>query len=140
MNGYLLDTNVLSELRKGGRADERVRKCVAGLPSDQLYLSVIVLAEIRKGIAGIRSRDPQQAIHLETWRARLESEYDFLGRLLTVDAEVARAWGDLQGVRPVSIMDGFLAATALVRDLTIVTRNESDFSGLGVGILNPFAS
>ncbi len=139
MNGYLLDTNVISELRKGNRADANVRNWAGGLQPSELYISVITLAEIRKGIATVRSRDPQQASNLESWRTRLETEYDSRGKLLPVDAHVARAWGDLHAIRQISVLDGFLAATALVHSLTVATRNLADFQGLGVLVVDPFA-
>ncbi len=138
MSGYLLDTNVISELRKGARCDLNVRKWVEQLPATDIYLSVLSLAEIRKGIAQVASRDPVQAAHLENWRATLEGEYERHGRLLPVTAAVAYVWGDLQGIRPVATMDGLIAATAAANDLTLATRNTADFAGLPLDVWNPF--
>lgn len=138
MNGYLLDTNVISELRKADRCNANVRQWVEQLPAAEVYLSVLSLAEIRKGIAQIASRDPVQAIRLENWRATLEEGYEKHGRLLPVTAAVAYVWGDLQGIRTVATMDGLIAATAAANELTLANRNIADFKGLPVKVSNPF--
>lgn len=134
---FLLDTNVLSEYRKGKRADRGVQSWFEGVPSTELYLSAIVLGEVRQGIERVRRRDPRSAVHLERWLSRLQDT--FSDRILPIDAAVADAWGRLNAVDPLPAVDGLLAATALVHELTIVTRNTEDFSRAHVSLLNPFA-
>lgn len=138
MSGYLIDTNVVSELRKGSRGSSAVRAWAEALAADEIYLSVITLAEIRKGIARLESRDADQASKLERWRHHLEQEYSRFERLLPIDAPVAKKWGDLQGVRPVPVIDCLLAATAAIHNLTFATRNTADIAGLGIAVVNPF--
>ncbi len=140
MNSFLLDMNVVSELRKESRCDPNVRGWVDQTPAAQIYLSVLSLAEIRKGIARIQRRDPIQADHLESWRVELEREYGDRARLLPVDAAIARTWGDFQAIRPVATMDCLIAATAAAYDLVLVTRNVADFSDLPLSLIDPFES
>ncbi len=139
MNGYLLDTNVVSELRKGPRADAGLAAWFAGRNRRELFLSTVTLAELRRGIALISRRDPAQAENLGRWCDHVQRDYGRTGRLLPIRAAEAAAWGELMAIRPLPIMDGFLAATAQVHDLTLVTRNQTDFSGLPIGIENPFS-
>lgn len=139
MSGYLLDTNIVSELRKGSRCDGNVRAWANSIPPWQMHLSAITLAEIRQGISRIRRRDPEQARHLEEWRLSLIKEYSHLDHLLSLGAAEATAWGDLMALRPLPVLDAFLAATAQVHGLTLATRNVSDFAGLPVQVVNPFA-
>jgi predicted nucleic acid-binding protein len=108
----------------------------ASIDADDLYLSVPVLGEIGKGIEGLRSRDPLQARALDTWLARVDKAFG--DRILPIDGEVADEWGRLNAIRPISVVDGLLAATAKIHQLTLVTRNESDVAGLGATVLNPF--
>lgn len=136
MSGYLLDTNVLSELRKESRCDDAVREWLAGTATDELYVSVLVLGEIRQGIERIRSRDAEQARVLERWLQKLRTQ--FADRILPVDARVADQWGCLGLRQPVPILDAFLAATALIYDLTVVSRDEVGFRNAGVRVINPF--
>ena len=133
---FLIDTNVISEWRKGTRCDANVASWFASIDADDLYLSVMVLGEIRKGIEGLRSRDPLQARALDTWLARVDKAFG--DRILPIDGEVADGWGRLNAIRPISVVDGLLAATAKIHQLTLVTRNESDVAGLGATVLNPF--
>lgn len=133
---FLVDTNVLSELRKKERADHGVRRWFEVIGEDSLFLSVLVLGEIRQGIERKRPRDAQSAHHLEAWLKGLETT--FSDRLLAVDAAVADVWGRLNALRPMPVADGLLAATAMVHELTLVTRNTDDFTGVRVGLLNPF--
>ena len=135
---YLLDTNVVSELRKGTRGDRNVNAWYSRVAEEETFLCALVIGEIRKGIETIRDRDPHQASVLNSWLLNLRRQYD--GRILPVDDEIAEAWGRMYYVRNVSPIDGLLAATALVHNLTLVTRNFSDVEGLGVEILNPFQS
>jgi predicted nucleic acid-binding protein len=136
VNGYLLDTNVASELRKGDRADPNVRTWFDPLDDHEVFLSVLALAEIRKGIEQARSRDLAKANALERWLSTLERTYS--DHLLSISAAVADQWGRLSAIRPISSIDGLLAATALVHDLTFVTRNVSDVAHTGVNLVNPF--
>ena len=134
---YLLDTNVISELRKRDRCDEHVADWYTGTSDDDLFLSVLTLGEIRKGIALIQDRDPRQAQALSDWLEATELSYE--GRILPIDADTAKAWGKTHHVRTVSVIDGLLVATAWVHDLTLVTRNVSDVEGLGASVFNPFS-
>lgn len=134
---YLVDTNVLSELRRKS-PDARVVKWFAKRPAETLYLSVLTLGEIRKGREGVTDDARRQA--LTDW---LETELPlfFTGRLLAVDAAVADRWGRMVAAagRPLPVVDSLLAATALTHDLVLVTRNTKDFAGLPVEIFNPWA-
>lgn len=134
---WLVDTNVLSELRKGNRADKRIRAWFANTEEDDLYTSVLVLGEIRRGIESIRRRDTASAIALEQWLVRLAT--GFGDRILPVDVRVADRWGALNVPDPVPTIDGLLAATALVHDLVLVTRNVRDVAATGVQVLDPSA-
>ena len=133
---YLVDTNVISEIRKGTRCNPGVSVWYATVVDEDLCLSVLVLGEIRKGVELLRSRDPQQAQVLEAW---LDTVAEAFGeRALPIEAAIAEEWGHLNAVRPIPVIDGLLAATAKVHSLTLVTRNEADVAGLGAAILNPF--
>ena len=133
---YLLDTNVISELRKGPRGNAHVAAWVASVPDHALYLSVLVIGEIRRGIERIRPRDPPAAATLEGWLTQVVTEYH--SRILAVDHEVAEAWGRMTALRPLPTVDSLLAATAKVYGLTLVTRNITDIVATGVAYLNPF--
>lgn len=137
MSGFLIDTNVLSELRKESRCDPSVRDWIARTDAEELFVSVLVLGEIRRGIERIRIRDENQARALEKWRESLTTE--FADRILPVDERVADQWGRLDMRQPVPLLDAFLAATALVHDLTVVSRDESGFRNTGVRLVNPFS-
>ena len=136
---YLIDTNVISELRKGRRTHSGVRQFFKQLQerSSPVYLSVVTLGELRRGVDLIRHRgDAFQAQQLEDWLCRISQEYaDFL---LPFDREVAQVWGRLRVPNPHNALDKQIAATALVYDLTVVTRNVRDFQSTGVKLLNPF--
>ena len=135
---YLVDTNVISELRKGTRADRRVTDWFAGVAEGDLYLSVLTLGEVRKGIERIRRRDQRAAAPLERWlRELLEAHRD---RILPIDQAVAEEWGRLSVPDPLPVVDGLLAATAAVHGLVLVTRNVKDLLRSGVSLLNPFES
>ncbi len=137
MRGYLLDTNVISETRKGaGRARPEVYQWWLGMRDQQLFLSVMTLGEIRKGIDRLASRDALQSLILERWLN--EVKHVFRERLIEVTLSVAEHWGKLQAVRSLPEVDALVAASALEHDLTLVTRNEADFAGLGIRVLNPF--
>lgn len=136
MKGYLLDTNIISELRKGARCDRGVRDWFEAVDGESLYLSVLVLGELRNGIERIRRRDPQAAQRLEAWLLRLRSQYRH--RILPVTEEIANV-GGLGLNQPIPSIDGLLAATALYHDFTLVTRNTDDVSRTPARALNPFA-
>lgn len=119
---FLADTNVISELRKGA--------------PDEVFLSVIVMGEIRRGIESIRRRDARAAISLDRWLRRVVSSHE--GRILPVDARTADEWGRLNVPDPVPVVDGLMAATAKVHGLTLATRNVRDVERTGVSLLNPF--
>jgi toxin FitB len=136
MSGCLLDTNILSELRKDRRCDAGVRQWFAGTAQEDLYVSVLVLGEIRQGIERIRVRDSIQAGTLEKWLLWVAA--DFADRLLPVDERVADHWGRLDLRQPAPIIDALLAATALAHGLSIVTRDEKGFRDARVPIINPF--
>jgi toxin FitB len=137
VSGYLLDTNVISELRKQARADSKVLAWFHSVDEDQLFLSVLVLGEIRKGVEMARQRDPFQANFLEAWLSTLETAYQ--ERLLPVTPAISDRWGRLSAIRPISTIDGLIAATALERSLTLVTRNTGDVRHTGAALLNPFS-
>lgn len=133
---YLLDTNVLSELRKGERANRGVLSWFAEAEDEELFTSVLVLGELRRGVESLRRRDSVAALSLDQWLARLAEQ--FSDRVLPVDQDVALRWGRLNVPDPVPTVDGLLAATALVRGLTLVTRNTRDVERTGVFLINPF--
>ena len=135
MVSFLLDTNVISEARRP-RGDANVKAWLASVPADNLYLSVLVVGEIRGGIERLRRRDPVQADAYEGWLATLRRDY--ADRLLPVTAEVADEWGRMNVSDPVPVVDGLMAATAKVKCLTLVTRNTADIERSGARILNPF--
>jgi predicted nucleic acid-binding protein len=134
---WLVDTNVLSELRKRERAHPGIRDWFAQARDDDLFTSVLVLGEIRRGIESIRRRDVPSALALEQWLARLAGSFG--DRILPVDAIVADRWGALNVPDPVPMVDGLLAATAIVHDLVLVTRNVADVRSTGVRLLDPTA-
>ena len=136
MNGLLLDTNVLSELRKGGRADSHVRAWFAKVDDSSLFSSVLVVGEIRRGIETLRRRDAVSARALDRWLARLETAY--ADRLLPIDRAVAEEWGRLDAAFGLPAVDGLLVATARVHELVLVTRNTKDVLRAGIKLLNPF--
>ena len=134
---YLLDTNVVSELRKGVRANAGVRTFFAGLTADAAYLSVQTIGELQHGIATIRSRgDHPQADRLQSWLNELLATY--ATRILAFDLECAQVWGKLMSPNPQHPIDKQIAAIGLIYDLTIVTRNIDDFEATGARLLNPF--
>jgi predicted nucleic acid-binding protein len=137
MSGFLLDTNILSELRKENRCDARLRQWIEKSAADELFVSVLVLGEIRQGIERIRPRDPAQANALEKWLHWIAVE--FADRVLPVDEKVADRWGRFGTQQPVPVLDAFIAATAIAHGLSVVTRDESGFRNTGVRVVNPFS-
>jgi len=126
----------LSELRKGARGNENVRAWFARVEDQDLYVSVLVVGEIRRGIEVVRRRDLRHAASLERWLRGLVVDHG--ERLLPLDLAVAEEWGRLSAVRSVSVIDTLLAATARVHGLTLATRNVRDVAWTGVDCFNPF--
>ena len=135
---FLLDTNVVSELRRGDAANAGVLSWVDDQASRDLFLSVVTLGEIVQGIEQLRRRDARQAALLDRWRSGLVQFYE--DRLIYIDGDIAEEWGRLGGRRATPVIDRLLAATARVHDLTLVTRNTRDFRGYGLRVLNPWTS
>ena len=132
---YLLDTNILSETRKK-QANERVMSFLSAAEPSALFISVLSLGELRKGVALKMRSDADAAKRLGAWVDGLE--YSFGERLLGLDAAIARQWGELSAQRSRPVVDTLLAATAFVHKLTLVTRNISDVHDLGVKLLDPW--
>ena len=132
---YLLDTNVLSETRKK-RADAGVIAFLRAAEASSLYVSVLTLGELRKGVAKKMREDDYEAKKLADWVDGLE--YSFADRILGIDAATARLWGDWSSERPRPVVDTLLAATAVVHGLTLVTRNVRDVRGIAVKLLDPW--
>lgn len=136
---YLIDTNVVSEARKGERSDPGVRGFFARAQAEDagLYLSAITVGELRRGADLIRHRgDARQATQLDKWLAALLSQY--AGNILAFDSDAAQVWGRLRVPHHENAIDKQIASTALIYDLTLVTRNTADFAGTGARLLNPF--
>jgi predicted nucleic acid-binding protein len=133
---YLIDTNIISEIRKGERCDPNVASWYEKIEDASVYLSVLVIGEIRKGIERVRPKDNAKANALENWLVAVSRA--FAERILPIDRAVANEWGRLNANRPLPVIDGLLAATAKIHRMTLVTRNTVDIADLGVHILNPF--
>ena len=139
MSGFLLDTNCLSELVRA-KPEPRVLEWVDATDEDLLYLSVLTLGEIRKGVAGLAQG--KRRTHLETW-LEVDLQARFSGRILPIDFAIADRWGllaaeSIRKGKALSVIDGLLAATALHHNLTVVSRNGSDFTTTQVQVLNPW--
>lgn len=137
----LLDTNVLSEVTKPS-PDEGVLRWIHGLDEDRTFISIVSIAEIRRGVALMDSGRKRDA--LGEWLAH-DLPQRFENRIIPVEGAVALAWGDLmalakQSGRGLASMDGLIAATAVAHQLTLATRNTKDFEGFGVDIINPWAA
>jgi predicted nucleic acid-binding protein len=133
---YLLDTCVLSEIRKPN-GNRGVAIWVAGILPDEAFLSVLTLGEIRRGIELHRAKDARAAGALERWLLGLEAHY--AERILPITAAIADRWGRLSLTQPIPVSDGLIAATGLEHRLTVVTRNVVDFERSGVNTLTPVA-
>jgi predicted nucleic acid-binding protein len=133
---YLLDTNIISEVRKGAKCDPSVAAWYDSIDDGDVFLSVLVLGEIRKGVERARPSDPVQARALEKWLTTVAAS--FAERILPIDQAVADEWGRMGAKRSVSTVDGLLAATAKVHAMTLATRNVSDVADLGAHFINPF--
>lgn len=136
---YLLDTNVISELRKAGsgRADKSVVAWSQHVAPDSLYLSVLTVMELERGIFLLQRKDAAQYARLRDWMSQ-QVLPAFETRVLAVDRAVAELGASLQVPDPRPVVDALIAATALVHGLTIVSRNEGDFEGTGVRLFNPW--
>jgi predicted nucleic acid-binding protein len=139
VSGFLLDTNIISELVKA-KPEPKVTAWIENIDESLLYLSVLTLGEIRKGITSLR--DGTRRVSLEAWLDR-ELVLRFSDRILSIDREVADRWGRIAGSAsarkaPLPVIDGLLAATALHYDLTLVTRNIADIAGSGIAVFNPW--
>ena len=136
---YLLDTNVVSELRKIrlGKADPRVEEWADSVEATDLYLSVITLQELEIGVLLAERRDPSQGAVFRAW-LNAHVLPAFIGRILSIDTAVAQRSARLHVPDPRPVRDGLIAATALVHGMTVVTRNVADFEPTGVMVLNPW--
>ncbi len=133
---FLLDTNILSELRKGARCNPNVSKWAAKECGQAHYISVLSLGEIRKGIELLRKKSPADCMPFEIWIQKLQSDY--ANCTIAITAEISERWGELSSRRTLPVIDSLIAATALEFGLTLATRNTKDFDGLGITIVNPF--
>jgi len=136
---FLIDTNVISEARRGPQANFGVRDFFRGADADETFLAAITLGELRRGVEKVHFLgDAPQARLLAQWLARVEQK--FAGRVLSFDADCAHVWGRLMAPHPQHPIDKQIAAIALIHDLTVVTRNAADFAETGVKLLNPFSA
>jgi predicted nucleic acid-binding protein len=136
---YLIDTNVISEARKRNKANPGVRAFFARILThkEPAYISVVTVGELRRGVELIRHRgDLIQAEKLEKWLSALLRDYE--NDILDIDLNIAQVWGRLRVPHPENALDKQIAATALIYNLTLVTRNDRHFRGTGVRLLNPF--
>ncbi|KAA1182447.1 type II toxin-antitoxin system VapC family toxin [Rhizobium tropici] len=130
---YLVDTNVVSEIRRG---NSQAIMWLRSVDPSTIYLSVITLGEIMRGIALKRKSDPRTAAHLDEWLRKLR--HDHRNRILPITDQIAVEWGRIAAQRPRGDADGLIAATAIVHDLIVVTRNIGDFDDTGASIVNPW--
>jgi predicted nucleic acid-binding protein len=133
---YLIDTNVLSEIRKGDKAHKKVRSWWKNTQNEEIFISVLVLAEVRRGIEQIRNSQPQKALMLENWLFEIIDR--FRDRLLPINLRTADLWGLMGAERTLPLVDSLVAATAVTNNLTLVTRNTKDMQSCGARLLNPF--
>ena len=138
MSGFLLDTNVVSELRRGDRADPGVRQWFEAHAADQLWLSALVVGELRRGVELLRRRDAKAGDVLSAWLDGVTTEFG--DRVLPITMEVCERWGVLNVPDPLPVVDGLMAATALEHELVLVTRNTRDVERTGVQVDNPFSN
>lgn len=136
MKGYLLDTNVVSELRKRDRANVGVLEWIDSHLDAEIWLSVLVVGEIRRGVALVGRRDLDAADALGAWLDSVVADYR--DRILPVTEAIAERWALITVPDPVPVIDGLLAATAMEHELTFVTRNTADVERTGVDCVNPF--
>ena len=134
---FLVDTNVISELRRGRHAAAAVTAWFAAVPAEQIFTSVVVLGEIRRGIERLARRDKPQAEVLERWYASMRQQLQT--RVLPVDEPIMMMWSRISVPDPLPAYDGLIAATALVNNMTLVTRNTADFRRVGVSAVDPWS-
>ena len=132
-----VDTNVLSEIRKRDRANPHIVNWFRRRKSEELFLSVLTLGELRRGVERIRRRDPNSATAIEAWLHRIQGE--FVHRIIDVDHAIAERWGRIDTLDPIPAIDALIAATALERDLVVVTRNVRDIARTGARHFDPFS-
>jgi predicted nucleic acid-binding protein len=135
VGGYLLDTNIISETRRK-RPFEGVVDFLATADDEALFLSVVTLGELRKGLQAKRRTDPAVADELAGWVDGIEQL--FADRILPIDVAAARLWGELSAARSAPVVDMLIAATAITRGLTLVTRNVRDFQVAGASLIDPW--
>jgi predicted nucleic acid-binding protein len=133
---YLIDTNIICEVRKGARCNLHVAAWFASIDDADIYLSVLTVGEIRRGIERMRTRDPEQSRALDRWLAEVAKSYS--GRIIPIDQATAEVWGQMSAIRPVPAIDALMAATAKVHHMTLATRNVTHVADLGASVLNPF--
>lgn len=133
---FLIDTNVICEIRKGARADPAVRAWFLHHAARAHYLSVLTVGEIRRVVEQIRAKDPIKAAVLENWLSKIVAIFD--GRILEIGLDEAEMWGRLNSQERLPDVDGLMAATAINRDLVVATRNVRDFVRSGVEVENPW--
>ncbi len=133
---YLIDTNVISEFRKGKRCDKQVANWFASITDDEIFFSVLTIGELRRGIDRIQRRDKNSASALNRWlRGLIDASQD---RILNVDRAIAEEWGRMNVPDPLPVIDSLLAATAKIHGLALITRNTKNIIRTGVSCLNPF--
>jgi predicted nucleic acid-binding protein len=133
---YLIDTNVISEVRKRERCHPNVARWFGTLGDDEIFFSALTIGELRRGIDSIHRRDTDAAAALNRWLNGLAERFE--ERILPVDVSVAEEWGRLNVPDPLPVIDGLLAATAKLHRLTVATRNTKHIARAGVGCINPF--
>jgi len=136
VTGFLLDTNVVSEFRRRERIDQNVRGWVGAHADDEMWLSVLVVGELRRGVELVMRRDPVGVEPLHAWLTTVVEEFG--DRVLPVTTPICLRWAGLSITEPVPVVDGLLAATALEHGLTLATRNVADVARTGVSFVNPF--
>jgi predicted nucleic acid-binding protein len=135
--GYLLDTNIISETRKA-RPDKRVIALLEAADASRLFLSVLTVGELRKGMEAKRRLDIGTAARIGAWIDDLET--NFAGRILPIDATIAHRWGELSADRSRPVIDTLIAATAIVHGLSLVTRNLDDMRGIALSVVDPWTT